>query len=283
MLALSAAAAASESSPPSFTLNGTCVVPPVPTISFDDIISIPTDHAAPAPVRRCAPEPLDPLVELPLPLSIVLAVGEIPSFTGSASIGSPQGGALWSGVELVDSDDIGHGGAYRWGTASTVRAIERAAREVRRCNQDSPRLVVGDLSRRHGGELEPHHSHQSGLDADIGYFFGDAPVRWGKVTPSTFDAPRTWTLVRALIEGGNVEVIFMDDGVRRRLQAYVATLDPIERPVLPDDAPWTSLVHHEPGHDAHLHVRFRDPAAVGLGERIVRAWPGVLKTTLSSG
>ena len=47
-----------------------------------------------------------------------------------------------------------------------------------------------------------------------------------------------------------------------------------------DGERWTAVVQHEPGHDAHLHVRFRDPTAVELGEQIVRAWPGVLETTL---
>jgi murein endopeptidase len=294
----STARAASIGEPIRFTLNGTSVVAPVPSISLD-VIDAPPKDALPSPPERCPAEPLDPVVGLPWPMSIVLAVGEVPDFTGSASIGTPQDGALWSGVELLDTDDIGRAGAFRWGTASAVRSIERAAREVRRCHPDSSRVMVGDLSRQHGGELEPHHSHQSGLDADIAYFHASsgpaAPprgdgrlgrafrdeLRWGPAA-RTLDVERTWTLIRALIEGGNVEAIFMDTSVQRRLRAYAATLGPRDRAAFEAfERPYAEggpLLRHEPGHTRHFHVRFSDPAATKLGQRLVRAWPDVVKT-----
>jgi murein endopeptidase len=225
---------------------------------------------------RCAPEPLVPPGPFPLPLALVAAVGEAPAITGSASIGAPTKGSLWAGVELTESDDIERAGGYPWGTANVVRAIQRAAREVRRCHPESPRVIVGDISRERGGWLRPHRSHQSGLDADIGYFHVGPATWYQRVRPATFDAPRTWTLLRALIEGGDVDTIFVDASVQRLLKEHIAKLAPDEQAgpdVFPTPRKRDSIIRHTWGHLTHFHVRFRDAEAVALGERIEAVRP----------
>lgn len=240
------------------------------------VVAEPAEGAAAAAAfepERCAPEP--PLEEgtLSLPMALVLLAGERPGLTGSGSIGTPTRGSVWAAAELLESEDIERAGGYPWATERTVRSIERAVREVRRCFPGSPRLVVGDLGRRRGGWLRPHRSHQSGLDADLGYFYRGPSTWYQRATAATLDAPRTWALVRALIEGGNVDTIFIDASVQALLRAYLATLPEDQRPgegVFATPARRDALIRHTWGHATHLHVRFRDPDAERLGERIRR-------------
>ncbi len=225
---------------------------------------------------RCPPERALDTSTLASPLALMLLVGERPRLFGSASLGTPTRGSLWGGVELRESDDIERAGGYPWGTETAVRSIERAAREVRRCHPGSPRLVVGDLSRQHGGWLRPHRSHQSGLDADVGYFHRGPSTWYQRVAAATFDAPRTWTLVRALIEGGNVDTLFIDASVQRLLRAHIETLPEAERGpenLFTSPTRREALIRHAWGHATHLHVRFRDEGATRLGARLARARP----------
>jgi murein endopeptidase len=210
-------------------------------------------------------------VKLPSQEEILRLAKEDPQALGSASIGSPTRGSLWGGVEMKDSEGIARAGGYGWGTESVVRSIERAVREVRRCHPGSPPLHVGDIARERGGWLRPHRSHQSGLDADIGYYYRTASTWYQRATAENLDVARTWTLIRALIEGGNVEMIFMDISLQRVLRAHIEALPEVERPTadlfespLRKDA----IIRHTWGHASHFHVRFTDPAAVALGQRM---------------
>ena len=185
-------------------------------------------------------------------------------------------GALYGGVELAESEGIAHAGGYAWGTANSVRAIERAVRQVRACFPDTPRLFVGDLSREHGGWLGPHASHQAGLDADIGYFYVGPPLWYQRATAKNLDVPRTRALLKALVEGGNVEMIFVDRSVQTLLKR--AANEP-ESDELLDEA-WfegplkrDTIIRHAWGHATHFHVRFTDPDATALGTRLVQLLP----------
>ncbi|MCK6592330.1 MAG: penicillin-insensitive murein endopeptidase [Polyangiaceae bacterium] len=227
------------------------------------------------PPARC---PAEPMIDLrapdPRPTSELMRLAkEDPRSLGSASIGSPTRGGLWGGVEMKGSEGIVRAGAYGWGTESVILSIERAVREVRRCHPDSPKLYVGDIARERGGWLRPHRSHQSGLDADIGYFYKTGSVWYQRATAENLDLPRTWTLIRALIEGGNVEMIFMDISIQRLFQSYFETLPETERPqadLFESPLRKDALIRHTWGHASHFHVRFTDPAAVKLGQRIGR-------------
>jgi murein endopeptidase len=154
-----------------------------------------------------------------------------------------------------------------------IQSIERAVREVRRCHPGTPVLSIGDLSRKSGGWLRPHRSHQSGLDADIGYYYSTGPAWFVRATDENFDAERTWALVRALIEGGNVQYVFMDRTVQKLIQPVAH--DHLPRGVSEEDlfrgpVPHETIIRHEPGHATHFHVRFRDQPAMDLGARLAR-------------
>jgi penicillin-insensitive murein endopeptidase len=230
-------------------------------------------RAAADEAPRCPPEPPLEGGGVQLPLALVLLAGDALPIGGSAAVGKPTRGTLWAGVELQASGTIELAGGHHWGTAMTVRSIERAAREVARCHPGAPPLIVGDMAREGGGWLRPHRSHQTGLDADLGYFYR-VPASWYvRATRATFDPARTWTLVRSLIEGGNVETIFIDRSVQQLLREHVATLPAAQQPpegVFRTPARRAAIIQHAWGHATHLHVRFRDPDAERLGARIDR-------------
>ena len=90
------------------------------------------------------------------------------------SLGSPTDGHLIGGMRIEESPFLRRYPTYadddvRYGLSSLVGAIERAAREVHRRFPDAV-LSVGHLSRRGGGEVDRHASHESGRDADVGFY-----------------------------------------------------------------------------------------------------------------
>src|SRR5262249_2228533 len=105
-----------------------------------------------------------------------------------------------------------------------------------------------------------------------------------RATAENLDRARTWALVRALIERGNVEMIFIDVSVQRLLKAHIAKLPEGERP--PEDLferpeKKDTIIRHAGGHTTHCQVRFRDPAAVALGERLANIPPRVRAALLA--
>ena len=56
-----------------------------------------------------------------------------------------------------------------YGNEHTIRAILSVTRAYRAKYPHAPRVVIGDISREHGGPMDDHASHQNGLDVDV-YF-----------------------------------------------------------------------------------------------------------------
>ena len=260
---------------PSTTLRHVDAEPtgPAPSAAHPSVEAAPTmKHEE----LRCSPEPHIDDSGPVLPLSLAPLFGDTWGLFGSGSLGTPTRGSLFGAVELRSSDDIEHAGGYGWGTASVVRSIERAVREVRRCHPGMPKLYVGDIAREHGGWLRPHRSHQSGLDADLGYYYVGPSTWYQRANAGNLDAPRTWSLMRSLIEEGNVETLFVDISIQRVLKAYVATLPSAQRPTVdPFESPQhrDALIRHAWGHATHFHVRFTDPDAVDLGKSLKKLDP----------
>jgi murein endopeptidase len=105
---------------------------------------------------------------------------------GSTALGTYASGRLAGGVRLPSE-----GRAFltwdpvlrrspnrpwrRWGTDRLVRTVLSVASDFHAAHPRGPRLLVGDLSRPHGGDFGPqfgyigHASHQNGLDVDVYY------------------------------------------------------------------------------------------------------------------
>src|SRR5437764_593142 len=66
-----------------------------------------------------------------------------------------------------------------------------------------------------------HASHQSGRDADLGYYYKPGYQAWYQpASVYTMDRARSWAFVRALVTETDVEAIFIDMRVQRLLYEY---------------------------------------------------------------
>ena len=140
------------------------------------------------------------------------------------------------------------------------------------------RLNVGELSRRGGGNISGHRSHENGRDVDVGFYVKtaagrplepDAFVRVGysgrgKIGEQFvhFDDERNWALVESLLRerGAPVRVIVVSPRIRRRLLRYAR--DSGAAPELIERAEWV-MIGPERGshHQDHFHVRvYCDPS-----------------------
>jgi penicillin-insensitive murein endopeptidase len=194
---------------------------------------------------------------------------------GSMTFGTAAHGGLLNAVHMPEDERwVLVDPPHAWGTAETVRYIVSAVTAVMDEFPKSPRLFIGDLSRREGGYLAPHLSHQSGRDVDIGYFYQSKPIWYRRATRRNLDLARTWALIRAFITRTDVRYIFMDRKVQSVLRAHAQKLgeDPDWLESIfhgSDGAP--PIILHEPGHDTHFHVRFYNPVAEETGRRCYRA------------
>jgi penicillin-insensitive murein endopeptidase len=163
----------------------------------------------------------------------------------------------------------------RWGLESLTSLVDRAARNVRRQFPDAV-LSLGHLSRRGGGDLDRHASHESGRDADVGFYvtnqqgkpiYADHFVRFvgDGTAPSwpgaRFDDARNWAFVASVVADGRAHVsyLFVASPLRARLLAYAQKIG----------APYAvrvraSEVMAQPRgslpHDDHFHVRISCPS-----------------------
>lgn len=185
----------------------------------------------------------------PYPIPRVWRVGR--------SVGAPNAGILLGGVRLPRSRFYAcRSAATCVGSSSTIEALERAIIRYHRRAGGRGALRIGDISREGGGALRSHKSHQSGRDVDI-----SLPRRAGEARPSDFDWEALALLVESLAEEGAVDVIFLDYAHQAQVvRASGRDLSQLMqwRPGK-DVADRTNdgLVRHAPGHDGHLHVRFR--------------------------
>jgi murein endopeptidase len=130
-------------------------------------------------------------------------------------------------------------GWRRWGTTKLVETTEIVLRAYRDAHPDAPRVLVGDLSRRHGGWFGArygglgHASHQTGLDVDIYYPRLDRLER-AALRPDQVDRVLAQDLVDRFVNFGAVKV-FVGPHVHLSGRRNVVT----------------PLIYH----DDHLHVR----------------------------
>jgi murein endopeptidase len=136
-------------------------------------------------------------------------------------------------------------GWRRWGTDRLVRTLVDVIADYRLTDALAPRVGIGDLSRRHGGEFGVrfgglgHGSHQNGLDADVYY-------------------PRIDGLERRAYKPSQVDLELAQDLLDRFVAAGARTV--YVGPSLGLKGPRkvvVPLVHH----DDHMHVRLQLKAA----------------------
>jgi LysM repeat protein len=203
---------------------------------------------------------------------------EDPASLGSVSIGWPEEGRL---INAMPFPEAGDGGAWTvvipescWTTAETATYVTDAAKQLRAWFPDGAPVRVGQVSGPEGGFLPPHVTHQTGRDVDIGLFYpGDEPYRV-KEREKVMDVAMNWAFVKALLMHGDVQFVLLDWRVQNVLYAYAlkqgenrAWLDSLFK------AGRASVFHHARKHRDHFHVRYWNPRAQELANRLAPLLP----------
>lgn len=180
------------------------------------------------------------------------------------SIGAPNRGRLAHGIPLPEGDawQLRDMRRRAFGSRTTVESLVQAFTVFEQEYPGTPPIRVGELSAARGGRAHPHKSHRTGRDVDIGYVLRNPPAEgWRRASARDFDTERNWALIRALVETGKVQQIFVSAGLIKLLEAHAAkeltreelavyfwddAEGPHQRPVL----------KHQNGHRDHMHVRF---------------------------
>jgi LysM repeat protein len=185
-----------------------------------------------------------------------------PRSLSSLSIGRPDAGALLNAVPIPE------GPLWRvldprraWASEETVAFLTAAVEKVEARFPGSPPLTIGDVSWEHGGPLGRHRSHESGRDADIGWYFLDGPAKdLRKGDAKQLDLARSWALVRAFVTETDVEHIFMDRKLQALLFHYAVANGENQQWLLglfgSVSGRAGAIIEHERGHKTHMHVRF---------------------------
>jgi murein endopeptidase len=129
----------------------------------------------------------------------------------------------------------------RWGTGRLIATVTRVVADYARRHPRATPILIGDLSRPHGGDFGPqfgglgHVSHQNGLDADIYY-----PRRDGRPLRATRTDQVDHTAAQELVDA------FVRDGAQ---YVFVGPSVDLHGP--------RKVVQMLAHHDDHLHVRLR--------------------------
>ncbi len=195
---------------------------------------------------------------------------------GTASLGRTNRGALYSAVQMKSKEGWKIVNPREtWGTQETIDYLAHTIRRVRETYPDTPDINIGDISRKSGGHIAPHLSHQCGRDVDLGFYYLDGSSWYSKVNDNNLDLARTWALLKITVTETDVEAIFLDRKVQATLRAYAEELGESEEWLDEVFGGPTSnlrpLVIHEEGHQTHLHIRYYNPIAQETGRRVYRA------------
>jgi penicillin-insensitive murein endopeptidase len=197
---------------------------------------------------------------------------------GAQSIGAPNHGKLAGAVRLRGSKFLRQKeGGHSWGLPQLVHLLTNTAGVVARKHHGS-QMFVGDLSGKTGGHLDRHNSHQSGRDADVGFYvmnskgkpmsvkrfiaFDDAGNA-RDVPGARFDDARNWTMIEAMLksEKAHVRYLFIANSLKARLLAH-ATKKHVSKELIERAAAAMMSPADADLHDDHVHVRIACPESM---------------------
>lgn len=192
------------------------------------------------------------------------------------SDGSPTRGKLSYG------EHIGEGAGYRlrfpknaFGIPRVLRVLRTCASQVERAFPGTAQVLIGDISRPTGGKFPPHQSHQTGRDADVGYYMaGNIQNKtMYRVGPSHVDMDKSWTLIKCYLTRDSVVRLYMDKSIQRAMRRHLLRKGLVSEALAErlfeekSKSPSDALIRHAPNHDTHIHVRFAcDPGDTSCRE-----------------
>lgn len=195
----------------------------------------------------------------------------------TVSVGHPFTGRLRDGIMLPARGPF-HSVQYstnrrKWlyGTAYLVRGVLTASEEIEEEVPGGEPLVIGNLSRRGGGDITMSMSHNSGRDVDFAYYMADLD---GRSVPSKYhrfredgrssnapgrfklDIPRNWAAVKTFLLNTEFEVqwVIVAPYIERLLLEYATEIGEPDELVFRAERVMM-LPGYAKAHDNHIHLR----------------------------
>ncbi|MFZ2445902.1 MAG: penicillin-insensitive murein endopeptidase [Syntrophobacteraceae bacterium] len=215
---------------------------------------------------------------------LVLVVLLVLSFTSfdrplhalTASVGEPSRGRLVNGVQFPSGLAACRLGNEQrsYAAPEVVGALLAALESFEETYPHSCDVFIGDFSRKDGGRLGGHESHQNGRDVDMGLFAtGNVPLgRFVSMNSRMLDAPKTWRMIECLLATQRVQVIFLDRSIQEPLHKYALSqgrkADYLSK-VFRDAGGGggrEGIIQHAPNHRNHMHIRFLAPWSTLAGQ-----------------
>ena len=195
----------------------------------------------------------------------------------SLSVGSPTNGWQLRAKKLRPLPQLfikPNSRSNVYGHPALVLMLTRSAKQMAR-DARGARLLVGDLSSKYGGPLPKHRSHQSGRDADVGFFVTNqkgqprtidhfiAMDREGNAKDGSgykFDDYRNWLLVQLWMKDTRAKImyVFVASHLRKRLLEF-ASHRPAFRKYVDRASTFLRQPSNSSAHDDHFHVRIGCP------------------------
>ncbi len=206
-------------------------------------------------------------IDQELPSNSRVVIYDRPKGEQSASVGFPSAGSLSGAVPMVEGAGrrILAIGWKTWATDTSVAILDRVLDQWAKRGASVQPILVGNLSNRTGGRLEPHSTHQSGRDVDLGYPQKLAPgaeLGWQEMNEVNLEPAETWALLFLLGDCGAVEGIYMDRSIQKLLHDYALRTELLSKAALakwmeyPGPSGGGGLISHVAGHTDHMHVRW---------------------------
>lgn len=180
----------------------------------------------------------------------------------------------------MESSTLRYAGEYArtgnfFGTEELVGLLTRAGDHVQRRTHGG-KLSVGELSRRTGGSIPGHRSHQNGRDVDVAFYMLDGngrsfdPFGFANfdrhgvgMTPNQslhFDDARNWELVARLLSDADarVQYVFVANTLKTRLMRTARVRHAAPALIRRAEIAMMEPTHGHP-HRNHFHVRIYCP------------------------
>ncbi len=190
------------------------------------------------------------------------------------SIGLPYKGKLKKAIRLKKGKGYFIRRPHRsYGATHTVGYLKQSLDKVRRRFPKVHDLAIGDLSARHGGKITMHASHQNGRDVDLGFYFKKRPKGYPQdfvvANSKNINFEASWELLTQFADLADkpygVDCIFMSYSSQKMFYKLARKHGVSKRKLKKmfqypaGRGSKNGVIRHEPGHNEHIHVRFKCP------------------------
>lgn len=200
--------------------------------------------------------------ELPSPSTVLEKMREKPAsdptWNPISSVGFYSRGKLYGYWEVLPSDlwDVRESSQKKKRNFASMYAWEPMTTGMKAYynrEHQATMIQIWDIGGNFGGRISGHVSHQMGLDFDIEYPY---EALWKVKSPETIDYEQTFSLMYSLVETGKIQRMFTSVGIKKKICKVAAARGwdkGTTYETLRAIRPW-------PGHENHIHFRFRCPA-----------------------